>query len=67
MKELTITQGPVRRAQKVVPYGSEGIGKSTLAAQFPDPLFIDTEGGTSHLDVRRISFDGSFGDLIETI
>ncbi|MGJ0538232.1 ATP-binding protein, partial [Enterococcus faecium] len=46
---------------------SEGIGKATLAAQFPDPLFIDTEGGTSHLDVRRISFDGSFGDLIETI
>lgn len=67
MKELKITQGPVRRAQKVVLYGSEGIGKSTLAAQFPDPLFIDTEGGTSHLDVRRISFDGSFGDLIETI
>ena len=27
MKELKITQGPVRRAQKVVLYGSEGIGR----------------------------------------
>lgn len=53
MKELKITQGPVRRAQKVVLYGSEGIGKSTLAAQFPDPLFIDTE------EAPRISMSGA--------
>lgn len=67
MKELKISNGVVRRAQKVVLYGPEGIGKSTLAAQFPDPLFIDTEGGTSHLNVKRVTIDGTFGDLIETI
>ena len=34
--------------------GAEGIGKSTFAADAPDPLFIDTEGSTVHMDVRRI-------------
>lgn len=51
---LKINQGVIDRPQKVVVYGSEGIGKSTFASKFPDPLFIDTEGGTSHMDIRRI-------------
>lgn len=49
-----ISQGAVFRPQKVVVYGPEGIGKSTFAAQFPEPLVIDTEGSTNHLDVRRL-------------
>ena len=32
---LKISSGIVSRAQKVVIYGAEGIGKSTLASQFP--------------------------------
>lgn len=51
---LSISRGKVGKAQKVVLYGPEGIGKTTLAASFPDPLFIDTEGGTSHYDVARV-------------
>ncbi len=39
----------------MVLYGPEGIGKSTFAAQLPQPLFIDTEGGTRHLDVQRFA------------
>ena len=52
---LKISSGVVPRAQKVVLYGVEGIGKTTLAAQAPEPLFIDTEGGTAHMDVRRLT------------
>ena len=52
---LNISNGIIARPQKVVIYGAEGVGKTTLAAAFPNPLFIDTEGGTSHMDVRRIS------------
>ena len=48
-----ITKGVVSSAQKVVIYGPEGIGKSTFASQFPDPLFIDTEGSTKKLNVSR--------------
>lgn len=64
---MRITSGKVIRPQKVVIYGAEGIGKSTLAAQFPNPLFIDTEGGTAQLDVRRIEKPGSFDELISVV
>ena len=64
---LNITKGIVARPQKVVIYGPEGIGKSTLAARFPDPLFIDTEGGTSHLDVRRIDKPADWDALLSII
>ena len=50
---IPITKGKVESAKKVVIYGPEGIGKSTLASQFPDPVFIDTEGSTKELDISR--------------
>ena len=51
---MNITRGKILTAQKVVVYGPEGIGKTTFAAHFPDPLFIDTEGSTKRLDVARL-------------
>ena len=51
---MQITRGRKARAQKVVIYGPEGIGKSTFAAQFPEPVFIDTEGSTDNMDVARM-------------
>ena len=50
---MKITTGKQTRAQRVVIYGVESVGKSTFAAQFPKPLFLDIEQGTSHLDVDR--------------
>lgn len=35
-------------------FAPEGFGKSTLAAEFPDPLFLDIEDSTSQMDVKRI-------------
>lgn len=51
---MNITRGKIKTAQKVVIYGPEGIGKSTFASHFPEPLFIDTEGSTKNLDVARM-------------
>ena len=56
---MQITKGKRARAQKVV-YGPEGIGKSTFAAQFPEPLFIDTEGSTDNMDVSRLDKPSSY-------
>ena len=50
---MDIIRGKLPGALKVVVYGPEGIGKSTFASQFPNPLFIDTEGSTRHMDVAR--------------
>lgn len=64
---MNITSGKQARAQRVVIYGTEGIGKSTLAAQFPDPLFIDTEGSTSNMDVKRMDKPTSWTMLMNQI
>ena len=64
---LNITAGRVMRPQKLVLYGVEGIGKTRLAAQTPEPLFIDTEGGTAHLNVRRLQKPTSWEELIALI
>ncbi len=63
----TIQRGPLVRAQKTVIYGPEGIGKTTLAAQFPSPVFLDTEGGTHHLDVARFPAPKTWDDVTRTI
>ena len=50
---MNITTGIQNKPIKTVIYGPEGIGKTTFAAQFPKPLFIDTEGSTARIDVAR--------------
>lgn len=57
---MQITRGVIPKAKKVVIYGPEGIGKSTLASRFPDPVFIDTEGSTAHMDVARLTSPSSW-------
>lgn len=65
---MNITSGKILRPQKVVIYGPEGIGKSTLASKFPDPVFIDTEGSTIHMDVRRVETPPkSWTELLELV
>ena len=39
---------------KLVIYGQEGVGKSSLAAQLPGAVFLDCEGSTSKMNVRRL-------------
>ncbi|QUY64272.1 ATP-binding protein [Helcococcus kunzii] len=62
-----INQGVIAKAQKVVIYGVEGIGKSTLASKFPNPLFIDLEGSTNNMDVKRIKSPTSWSLLLQQL
>lgn len=64
---MNITRGKVAKAQKVVLYGPEGIGKSSFAANFPDSLFIDTEGSTSNMDVARFGKPTSWSLFLSQI
>ncbi len=64
---MQISRGVKKTAQKVVIYGVEGIGKSTFASKFPNPLFIDTEDSTTHLDVARFDKPLSWQALIDQI
>lgn len=64
---MQIIRGKIPSAKKIVVYGPEGIGKSTFAAQFPDPVFIDTEGSTKDMDVARFEKATSWQLMLEQI
>lgn len=64
---MEIISGRIPAAIKVVIYGPEGIGKSTLASQFPEPLFIDTENSTTYMDVRRLPRPDSWLELLNEV
>ena len=64
---MEITRGVIQTAKKVVIYGPEGIGKSTLASRFPEPVYIDTEGSTSHMDVARFQAPTSWSMLLQEV
>lgn len=61
---IPITKGKIETAKKVVQYGPEGIGKSTLASCYPAPVFIDVEGSTKELDVARYPTPQTWNDII---
>ena len=67
MSKYQVTSGVIPAPVKVVLYGPEGIGKSTFASQFPDPVFIDAEGGTKRLDVRRLPRPTSWAMLLDEV
>lgn len=69
---MNIEQGIKKTALRTVIYGPEGIGKTTLASKFPDPLFIDLENGSNQLDVMRygdevVSFEELIGIVDELL
>lgn len=65
--KMNITKGKIKSALKVVVYGQEGVGKSTFAAKFPNPVFIDTEGSTKQLDVSRFDAPTSWEMLMQQV
>ena len=63
MAQFNLISGVQRTAIKTLIYGPEGIGKSTLAAMWPNPIFIDLEGGTNQLPVVRLEVPSSWSML----
>ncbi len=64
---MNITRGKKATAKKIVIYGTEGIGKSTFASKFPNPLFIDTEDSTKDMDVARFDKPTSWTMLLQQV
>lgn len=51
--ELAISSGIEEGSDRIVIYGTGGIGKSTLAAWLPAPFFLDLERSTKKLNVSK--------------
>lgn len=64
---MELVRGIQTEALKLVVYGPEGIGKSTFAAQWPRPIFIDTEGSTTRMDVVRTPKPSSWTHVLEQV
>lgn len=64
---MQIVSGKLPTAERVVLCGVEGVGKSTLAAQFPGAVFMDLEGSTSHMDVHRLPTVTSWASSLEYV
>lgn len=67
MAKMEITRGRVPTAKRLCIYGPEGIGKSTLAAQLPNAVFVDVESGTNELTVGRLPHPKRWEDIINEI
>ena len=65
--KFEIKRGKIAAPVRCTLYGAEGCGKSTLASQMPDPLYIDVEGGTKELDVARFPAPDSWDMLLAEI
>jgi len=63
---MKFTSGKIQKPQRIVIHGPEGIGKTTLANQFPAPVFIDTEGSTNSMDLKRMECK-SWQDILDAV
>ena len=62
-----ITKGKRQMPPRVVLYGQEGIGKSTWAANAPEPIFIPTEDGLGEIDCAAFPVAHSYEEVLEDL
>jgi hypothetical protein len=62
-----VTGGIVQEPHRILIYGVGGVGKSTFLSEAPNPIFLDTQAGTTRLDVQRFPRPESWEDVLEAI
>lgn len=67
MSLSAVKSGRLDKPMRVLIYGVEKIGKSTFAADAPDPIFIGAEDGTAQLDVSRFPQPETWTDVLDAI
>ena len=63
----SIQRGKIHLPPRLVVYGTEKIGKTTLAAGAPKPIILQTESGSNEINCERFPLATTFGDVIESL
>ncbi|MGE0609904.1 MAG: ATP-binding protein [Pirellulales bacterium] len=62
-----IHSGRTQMPPRIMAYGIEGVGKSTLAANTPRPIFIQTEDGLGEINCDKFPLARSFDEVIAAL
>lgn len=62
-----IQSGRKPMAPRLLVYGTEGIGKSTLASQAPKPIFVQTEDGLGEIACDKFPLATSVDDVLAAL
>lgn len=62
-----VTVGREAQPPRIMVYGSEGVGKSTFAANAPRTVFIQTEDGLSEIDCSKLPLATSFDEVVRQL
>mgnify|MGYP003638781690 CR=1 FL=1 len=65
--QKSLVVGKQKLPPRICIYGAHGIGKSTLASQFPNPIFISTEDGIDALEVTSFPKAEKLEDVVENV
>lgn len=64
---MEIVSGKKERGRTSVLYGPHGVGKTTFACKFPNPIVLDVEDGCADLDVDRTPVLKTYDELIDAL
>jgi len=67
MKIADIHRATATLPPRILIHGLEGVGKTTLAARFPDPVFLQIEDGTGNLELATFGLLDSLAAVREAI
>lgn len=62
-----VTKGKLKQPVLALCYGPDGVGKSSLGASMPAPIFLGTEKGTAFLDVARFPSIANFKQVLQAL
>lgn len=63
----SVVKGKLARPVRVLVHGTEGVGKSTFAADAPKPIFLCSEDGTAQLEIERFPEPRTWAEALEAV